>query len=186
MKQKLLIKRFFSSKKIKNISIANLIPNIILFCQFLIRYFELIVLEYRRKQFQFSEEIKKLFEKKLHTNACGDFTLASRHIWNNISAYYEFEGYSWHIDSIFMWKAFYNNYKFSELKHEIFHMNHDIGSGYNFNNNKLFNNLKKKKISYISNNQFNGKIKKNLKINKNLYANNNWGLKNETESIYFN
>src|SRR5262249_33856914 len=38
---------------------------------------------------------------RLHTNACGDFTLLSRENWFRFAGYPEWVMYSWHIDSVF-------------------------------------------------------------------------------------
>ena len=61
---------------------------------------------------------------KLHTNACGDFQLISKKTFFNLSGYYEYDGYSFHIDSILMWKAYFMGYKFKELKFKIFHIHY--------------------------------------------------------------
>jgi hypothetical protein len=37
---------------------------------------------------------------RLHTNACGDFTLLSRQAWNELRGYAEWEMYSFHLDSL--------------------------------------------------------------------------------------
>jgi hypothetical protein len=109
---------------------------------------------------------------KLHTNACGDFQLISKKTFFNLSGYYEYDGYSFHIDSILMWKAYFMGYKFKELKFKIFHINHT--GGY-VNSNVLFKNLKKKDINYISNNKLINIIK-NLKNNKNYLSDAKFGL----------
>jgi hypothetical protein len=109
---------------------------------------------------------------KLHTNACGDFQLISKKTFFNLSGYYEYEGYSFHIDSILMWKAYFMGYKFKELKFKIFHINHTGGYG---NSKELFKSLKKKNINYLSNNVL-IKIINKLKENKNYLNNAKFGL----------
>ena len=39
---------------------------------------------------------------KLYTNACGDFTLAHREVWDTVKGYIEWPMYSIHIDSLFL------------------------------------------------------------------------------------
>ena len=113
-----------------------------------------------------------IISPKLHTNACGDFQLISKKLFFNLSGYYEYEGYSFHIDSILMWKAYFMNFKFKELKFKIFHINHT--GGYE-NSKSLFKSLKRKKINYISNNKL-IKIINNFKKNKNYLDNAEFGL----------
>ena len=109
---------------------------------------------------------------KLHTNACGDFQLISKKSFFDLSGYYEYDGYSFHIDSLLMWKAYFMGYNFKELSFKIFHINHT--GGYQ-NSNELFKSLRKKKINYISNAQL-IKMIDNLKKNKNYLNNAKFGL----------
>jgi hypothetical protein len=113
-----------------------------------------------------------IISPKLHTNACGDFQLISKETFINLSGYYEYDGYSFHIDSILMWKAYFMGYKFKELKFKIFHINHT--GGYE-NSKELFESLKKRDINYLSNNNL-IKIINNLKRNKNYLNNAKFGL----------
>jgi len=94
-----------------------------------------------------------IFKKKIHTNACGDFTLACRKTWFDLNGYYEFEGYSWHLDTIFLHKALSNKKKFIELNYKIYHINQtDVASGYIPGEKHLFNKLITNKIKYIDDN----------------------------------
>ena len=113
-----------------------------------------------------------IISPKLHTNACGDFQLISKKTFINLSGYYEYDGYSFHIDSILMWKAYFMGYKFKDLKFKMFHINHT--EGYT-NSNELFKNLKKRDINYISNNKL-IRIINNLKKNVNYLNNAKFGL----------
>ena len=63
-----------------------------------------------------------LLTKKLHLNACGDFSMLSKDLFLKLNGYYEFGGYALHIDSILLYKAHFNNYKIKELKEKIYHM----------------------------------------------------------------
>src|SRR5262249_10127703 len=42
---------------------------------------------------------------RLHTNACGDFTLMSREAWETVRGYPELEMFSMHIDSLLLYQA---------------------------------------------------------------------------------
>jgi hypothetical protein len=129
----------------------------------------------------FSYLFKTLFNKKLHTNACGDFILLDSRSFKKLGGFDEFEGYSWHLDTLFMWKAYHLGIKFKNLKYKIFHLYQNIGSGYNPGSKKLFYNLRKKNIDYIDDNLLRQKI-----INPNYNdIKKDWGLKrlhlNETK-----
>jgi len=113
-----------------------------------------------------------IISPKLHTNACGDFQLLSKKTFFNLCGYYEYDGYSFHVDSILMWKAYFMGYKFKELKFKIFHINH--AGGYDTSKD-LFENLKKKDINYISNNKLINIIK-NLKNNASYLGDAKFGL----------
>ena len=124
-----------------------------------------------------------IISPKLHTNACGDFQLISKKAFFNLSGYYEYEGYSFHIDSILMWKAYFTGYKFKEIKFKIFHINHT--GGYE-NSKELFKRLKKKGINYLSNNKL-MKIINNLKKNNNYLNNAKFGLASyKLNEFFFN
>jgi hypothetical protein len=116
--------------------------------------------------------INIIISPKLHTNACGDFQLISKKTFFNLFGYYEYEGYSFHIDSILMWKAYYLGYKFKELSYKIFHINHTGGYA---NSKELFKSLKKKDINFISNYKL-IKIINNFKKNKNYLDKAKFGL----------
>ena len=126
-----------------------------------------------------------LFTKKIHTNACGDFTLMHKDIWYKCSAYYEYDGYSFHIDSILLYKALYKNYNFINLKEKIFHINHTSGSGFQFQNNELFERLDRNEIPYIDSLKY-LKFKSLLKKKSTSLNNDNWGIKGENlkKNIY--
>ena len=116
--------------------------------------------------------------KKLHTNACGDFTLLDKKSWFDLKGYYEFDGYSWHIDSIFLWRAYFEKIKFVTLKQKIFHINHSIGSGYNPGTDNLFIRLKKNNINFIDDKRLQNFITDREK-NKFVNDNDEWGLKDK-------
>lgn len=113
------------------------------------------------------------FNKNIHTNACGDFTLCSKNIWLECGGYYEFEGYSLHIDSLFLWSGYYNKFHFKNLPHKIFHINHKIGSGFSFGSNELESRLNASKIPFIDNHEvlnYINLIKEKINLNSE-----NWG-----------
>ncbi len=118
-----------------------------------------------------------LFEKNIHTNACGDFTLIDNNSWKSLRGYYEFKGYSWHLDSFLLLRAYYKNFSFKIFNEKIFHINHKIGSGFTPGDKELFKFLKKNKIKFITDTRLKN-IKNSLKKNNNFLINNkNWGFK---------
>lgn len=68
----------------------------------------------------------------LHTNACGDFTMLSRRDWFRLRGYPEWNIFSWHIDSIFLYQAHYAGLKLENLGDTCvhYHIEHDYGSGW--------------------------------------------------------
>ena len=122
----------------------------------------------------------KFFQKKIFTNACGDFTLLDRNSWIALKGYCELPIYSWHLDSLFLWEARFKNYKFHDFdkNYYIFHMNHQK-SGVISVKEKLFENLDKNKIPYLTNEEF---LDIAIKLSKNpdyLKTNELWGLHNK-------
>ena len=122
----------------------------------------------------------KIFKKKLFTNACGDFTLLDKNSWIDLKGYCELPIYSWHLDSLLLWEARFKNYNFYDLKdtHYIYHMNHHK-SGVISEKNKLFENLDKNKIPYLTSDEFLDIL---IKLSKNpdyLKINEFWGLHNK-------
>ena len=128
--------------------------------------------------------ITVFFKKKIHTNACGDFTLTCRKTWLDLNGYYEFQGYSWHLDSIFLFKALNNKKKFIDLKYKIYHINQtDKASGYIAGKDYLFKKLIKNKINFIGDKKLK-EILNTFKKNPKFLDNNKWGFKNKNFNEY--
>ena len=86
---------------------------------------------------------------KLHTNACGDFTLLSREGWDAITGYPEFEAFSFHIDSFGLAAGHYAGFGEVALLPPCvcFHIEHSLGSGWTpEGEKKLFDRLNEKEI----------------------------------------
>jgi len=67
---------------------------------------------------------------QLHTNACGDFTLMSRKSWFDLRGYLELEIFSFHLDSLLLYMAYYSkNIKEQALSPlmRIYHIDHSHG-----------------------------------------------------------
>ncbi len=117
-----------------------------------------------------------------HTNACGDFTLLSFKKWNDLMGYPEWNIFSWHVDSVFLFQANQHNIQEKDLpkRNAIYHIDHEIGSGYSPEGaEKLFTRLESKGIPYLSNQDLYNLIS-NMKSSKSpvTYNNENWGFGN--------
>lgn len=92
--------------------------------------------------------------QRLHTWACGDFTLASREDWFRLRGYPEWPMYSWHIDSAFMFVANAHGLHEVMLKPpcRIYHIDHSVGSGWSPDGAaQLFSRLRSRGIPFLSN-----------------------------------
>lgn len=116
----------------------------------------------------------------LHTNACGDFTLLSQESWNQLKGYPEWCMYSWHLDSILVHQAQQHGIKHHclSLKMPIFHIEHDLGSGYSPEGaHLLFERLKSKGIPSLKDVDLKNIVEQLKKSNnKTIYNGDNWGI----------
>lgn len=89
---------------------------------------------------------------RLHTNACGDFTLLSREDWFSLRGYPEWEIFSWHIDSVLLHQAVRSGIVEVDLpaQFQVYHIEHGIGSGYTPEGaDALFSRLEREGIPYL-------------------------------------
>lgn len=118
--------------------------------------------------------------QKLHTNACGDFTLMSSTNWFNLRGYPEWGMYSWHIDSVLLHQAQQHGIVEYDLPRSkpIYHIEHEIGSGYSPEApDRLFGRLRARGISYISNEELDNLIQALEKSSEKIVYNDpNWGF----------
>lgn len=68
----------------------------------------------------------------LHTYACGDFTLMSRELWNEVRGYAELDQFSMHLDSLLCYTAIYAGAKEEMLPApmRVYHIEHEVASGW--------------------------------------------------------
>src|SRR5205823_5846648 len=64
---------------------------------------------------------------RLHTNACGDFTLMSREDWLRLRGYPELPIFSLHIDSLLLYMAHWTGIAEVVLPYRVYHVEHDGG-----------------------------------------------------------
>lgn len=67
-----------------------------------------------------------------HTNACGDFQLMDRESWFDLQGYYEWQGFSMHLDTLLAFHAHYAGIREVVLRDpmRIYHIEHNAGSGF--------------------------------------------------------
>src|SRR5690606_23466359 len=70
--------------------------------------------------------------KRLHLNACGDFTLLHRDRWMELRGYPELEMFSMYIDGLLCTAAHFHGVKEAMLDDpcRVYHIEHGIGSGW--------------------------------------------------------
>jgi len=120
---------------------------------------------------------------RLHTNACGDFTLLSRENWFRFSGYPEWVMYSWHIDSVFMMQLDASRVKVHKYptKACTYHIEH--GGGWTPDQQAaLFERLRSRGVGYITDEdfyRFEGDFEEVKKQRgTNIFNDANWGLAN--------
>ncbi len=67
---------------------------------------------------------------ELHLNACGDFQLAHRNAWRSIRGYPEFDGYSFHLDSLASYQLHFAGFREVRLAPEAMHFHIDHLDGW--------------------------------------------------------
>ncbi len=94
---------------------------------------------------------------RLHTNACGDFTLMHRSRWFDLRGYPELAMYSMHLDSVLCHAAHYGGARECVLADpcRIYHVEHAPGSGFTpENKDKLDTRLRDAGVPQLSHDQF--------------------------------
>lgn len=123
---------------------------------------------------------------RLHTNACGDFTLLSRDDWFALRGYPEWEIFSWHIDSVLLYQANRNRIREVDLPQQmrVYHIEHGVGSGYTPEGAEtLFNRLRETGLPYLDWPDFLNLVEEMDEARKAgrpvLYNPTSWGLADE-------
>ncbi|MBI4968449.1 MAG: hypothetical protein HZC25_10065 [Rhodospirillales bacterium] len=120
-----------------------------------------------------------------HVNACGDFTLMAKSVWESLRGHPEYDGYSMHLDSIVLLAALASGLVREEvlpypMRH--FHIDHSAGSGYTPEAEaKLFARLRAKGIPYLSWDEVERLIQAiTVMPDRVRYNDDHWGLGNQT------
>lgn len=64
---------------------------------------------------------------RVHSNACGDFTLLARTDWERVGGYAELEMFSLHLDSLLLYEAHYAGLRQQTLPGAVYHLEHGMG-----------------------------------------------------------
>ncbi|WP_156360800.1 glycosyltransferase family 2 protein [Dethiosulfatarculus sandiegensis] len=117
---------------------------------------------------------------RLHTNACGDFTLLHKNDWFKLRAYPEYDMFSMHLDSLFCYNSHYNGIVEHAFQPPlvIFHIDHESGwKPEKDRSNGLYQKLSQKQIPFISNQQAEAAIRQITETKKAPLVNPpDWGL----------
>jgi hypothetical protein len=119
---------------------------------------------------------------RLHTNACGDFTLMAKDHWFQLRGYPELEMFSFHLDSLLCYMAHHIGIQEVLLRAPIFHIEHSGGwTPAVERDQSLVRRLEQARIPRVTNEQFFGWTAQMLKENRALTFNDeHWGLARET------
>ena len=119
---------------------------------------------------------------RLHTNACGDFTLMAREAWVRAGGYPELEIFSMHIDSLMLYQAHYAGISEHFLPYRVYHIEHDDGFKPDKKSlDQLNTRLERAAIPQISNDEFLESIVEMYKSKRPKFHNSPaWGFAGET------
>ncbi len=117
---------------------------------------------------------------KLHTVACGDFTLTSRDVWFAMRGYPEWPMYSWQLDGVPIYQAFAGGVEMINLQPPMvaFHLEHGEGSGWTPESSRLFDRLDAAGVPYLSTLEYRKLARKLVRGNRGFQPINDpdWGL----------
>jgi hypothetical protein len=115
---------------------------------------------------------------RMHTNACGDFTLVAREAWHKTRAYPELQLFSMHLDSLFMYQAHYHGITEEFLPFRVYHIEHSHGFKPDDESvNDLNSRLEEVAIPQISNAEFHRWVIEMHKAAKPRFENDDtWGF----------
>ena len=121
---------------------------------------------------------------RLHTNACGDFTLMAKDDWCAVKGYPELEIFSFHLDSVLLHTAYQAGVqeKILETPMRFYHIEHASGWSPQVERDQSLNKrLATLGIPQMTNEQFNSMAQLMQQAGKPILFNDeNWGLINET------
>ncbi len=115
---------------------------------------------------------------RLHTNACGDFTMMSKDDWYSIRGAPELEIFSLHIDSLVCYIAHYAGIKEEILEDPIYHVDHSGGWSPEVEEDRsLYDRMKKVNVPILSIKEMDDWISDLYHHRRPIvYNSENWGL----------
>ncbi len=117
---------------------------------------------------------------KLHTSACGDFTLTTRDVWFGMHGYPEWPAYSWHMDGVALFQAYAGGVEMINLEPPLvaFHLEHGEGSGWTPESSRLFERLDAAGVPYLSTFDYRKLARKLVRGSRGFHPINgsDWGL----------
>ncbi len=117
---------------------------------------------------------------KLHTSACGDFTLTSRDVWFEMHGYPEWPAYSWHMDGVALFQAYAGGVEMINLQPPMaaIHLEHGEGSGLTPESTRLFDRLDEAGVPYLSTRDYRKLARKLVRGARGFHPINgsDWGL----------
>jgi hypothetical protein len=121
--------------------------------------------------------------KRIHTNACGDFTLMSKKNWDALHGYWELDAYSFHIDSLLCHAAIAGGCR-EEVFMEparIYHIEHGSGSGFTpENQDQLWARINRARIPRLDDKElWSITIDLHKKRRSPIFSDPDWGLAGE-------
>ena len=136
-------------------------------------------LKFFRLPFKFSGHYRQWL--RLHTNACGDFTLMAKDDWLRFRGAPELEIFSLHLDSLVCYMAHCANLKEIILKHPIYHIEHSGGWTPEVEKDRsLYNRLEKVQVPVMLIDELDSWIADMYKRKRPIINNDeNWGLSME-------
>ena len=119
-------------------------------------------------------------EIRLHTNACGDFTLLAKSDWDRLRGYAEWDIFSWHLDSLFLFVVHAAGIKQKVLAFPLYHIEH-CGGWTPESADHLFSRLREKGIPFLTTDDLK-QHQTNIESSPQpcLMNEESWGLENET------
>ncbi len=94
---------------------------------------------------------------RLHTNACGDFTVMARDAWHRLRGYWEFSGFPSHIDGLACYAAAFSGLTERVLPDpmSVYHIEHGAGSGFSgYTSGEKWKDLEKDGIPRLTPNDY--------------------------------
>jgi hypothetical protein len=109
----------------------------------------LATLDHHKSKDRFAKSLRNKI--RLHTNACGDFSMMDRESWQLLHGYSEYDGFSFHIDGLLVFSAHAAGIRQQELEAvRIYHIEHAAGSGFTpEHQEQLWQRLRERGIPYL-------------------------------------